>query len=96
MKSAMWVELRAATLNASEGEPIPAALVNVLQHLILSHHGQPEFGAARVAAVAGVWARTAQVWRDDEGALNRTMAEIDRLLKRADKALGRVGAGWSG
>ena len=50
VKSAMWVELRAAKLNADGGEPIPDALVNVLQHLILSHHGQPEFGAARVPA----------------------------------------------
>lgn len=53
-------------------------------------------GAARVAAVAAVWARTVQVWRDDEGALNRTMAEIDRRLKSADKALARISAGWSG
>lgn len=52
-------------------------------------------GAARVAAVTGVWARTLQVWRDDEGALNRTMAEIDGLLKRTDKQLAQVGAGWS-
>ena len=53
-------------------------------------------GALRLAAVAGVWARTLQVWRDDEGALNRTMAEIDKLLTRADKRLSRVGAGFQG
>ncbi len=52
-------------------------------------------GGARVAAMTGVWGRTLQVWRDDEGALNRTMAEIDRRLKRADQALRRIGAGWS-
>lgn len=52
-------------------------------------------GGARVAALTGVWGRVLQVWRDDEGALNRTMAEIDRRLKRADKALRRVGAGWT-
>lgn len=52
-------------------------------------------GGARVAALTAVWARTLQVWRDDEGALNRTMAEIDRLLKRTDKQLVQVGAGWS-
>ena len=50
-------------------------------------------GALRVAAFTGVWARVLQVWRDDEGALNRTMAEIDKLLARTEKRLARVGAG---
>ena len=51
-------------------------------------------GALRLAALTGAWARTLQVWRDDEGALNRTMAEIDKLLTRADQRLSRVGAGF--
>ena len=51
-------------------------------------------GALRLAALTPAWARTLQVWRDDEGALNRTMAEIDRLLRRASKRLARVGAGF--
>lgn len=51
-------------------------------------------GALRLAAVTAVWARVLQVWRDDEGALNRTMAEIDRQLARADARLKRVGAGF--
>ena len=51
VKSAMWVEMRAARLNAdANGEPIAADVVNVVQHLILSHHGQPEFGAAKLPA----------------------------------------------
>ena len=52
-------------------------------------------GALRLTALTAVWARTLQVWRDDEGALNRTMAEIDRRLKEADGRLARVKAGWS-
>ena len=48
----------------------------------------------RVAAMTAVWARTAQVWRDDTGALNRTMAEIDRRLKQMRERLGRIGAGF--
>ena len=44
--------------------------------------------------MAAVWARTAQVWRDDEGALNRTMAEIDKRLKQMRTHLGRLGAGF--
>jgi hypothetical protein len=35
-----------------------------------------------------------QVWRDDEGALNRTMAEIDQRLKQMRERLGRIRAGF--
>lgn len=51
-------------------------------------------GAARLAAMTAVWARVLQVWRDDEGALNRTMAEIDKQLRAMRDRLGRVGAGF--
>lgn len=51
-------------------------------------------GALRVAAMAAVWARVLQVWRDDEGALNRTMAEIDKRLRQMRERLGKVGAGF--
>lgn len=50
VKSAVWVEFKAKEAEAAIGEPIPCALVDVIQHLILSHHGEPEFGAARVPA----------------------------------------------
>jgi hypothetical protein len=48
----------------------------------------------RLAAMTLVWGRVAQVWRDDEGALNRTMAEIDKRLKQMRTRLGRIGAGF--
>jgi len=51
-------------------------------------------GAARVAAMTATWARILQVWRDDEGALNRTMAEIDARLKSMREALRKVKAGF--
>lgn len=51
-------------------------------------------GALRLAAMTAVWARVLQVWRDDDGALNRTMAEIDRRLKELRSRLGRVQAGF--
>ncbi len=51
-------------------------------------------GAARLAAMTAVWARVLQVWRDDEGALNRTMAEIDKRLKQMRERLKTVGAGF--
>ena len=51
-------------------------------------------GALRLAAMTAVWARVLQVWRDDEGALNRTMAELDKRLKQMRDRLKRVGAGF--
>jgi AcrR family transcriptional regulator len=51
-------------------------------------------GAARVAAMTAVWARVLQVWRDDEGALNRTMAEIDKRLRQMAERLERIDAGF--
>jgi hypothetical protein len=48
----------------------------------------------RVIAMALVWARVIQVWRDDEGALNRTMAELDKRLRQLRERLGRIGAGF--
>jgi hypothetical protein len=50
--------------------------------------------APRLAAMTLVWGRIAQVWRDDEGALNRTMAEIDKRLRQMRERLGRIGAGF--
>jgi AcrR family transcriptional regulator len=48
----------------------------------------------RILVLTAVWARIAQVWRDDEGALNRTMAEIDKRLRQMRDVLGRVRAGF--
>ncbi|HEY5071144.1 MAG TPA: TetR family transcriptional regulator [Caulobacteraceae bacterium] len=48
----------------------------------------------RLAAMTAVWARAARVWRDDEGALNRTMAEIDLRLKQMRRRLKMVRAGF--
>ena len=48
----------------------------------------------RLAAMSLVWVRVVQVWRDDEGALNRTMAEIDKRLKQMRGRLQRIGAGF--
>jgi AcrR family transcriptional regulator len=48
----------------------------------------------RLAAMTLVWGRIVQVWRADEGACNRTMAEIDKRLKQMRTRLGRIGAGF--
>jgi hypothetical protein len=51
-------------------------------------------GALRLAAMTAVWARVLQVWRDDEGALNRTMAEIDKRLRQMRGSLERLAASY--
>ena len=48
----------------------------------------------RILAMTAVWARTVQVWRDDEGALNRTMAEIDKRRKQRREHRGWIRAGF--
>ncbi len=50
VKSAMWVEQKAKVAENTLGEPIPRNLIDVLQHIILSHHGTPEFGAVKTPA----------------------------------------------
>lgn len=46
VQGAMWVEQKAAEAGAKRGKPLRKDLVMVLTHIILSHHGEPEFGAA--------------------------------------------------
>ncbi len=50
VKAAMWVESKATEAEKILGEPIPRNVIDVLQHIILSHHGQVEFGAVKVPA----------------------------------------------
>lgn len=89
-------------------EPDRAALIalaNELPRLGLAAHFPPtaraileaagvEATMPRLGAMIAVWVRVAQVWRDDEGALNRTMAEIDLRLKQMRERLSRIGAGF--
>ncbi len=47
VKSAIWVEHKRRTAEQALGEPVPQAIIDVLQHIIISHHGIPEFGAIK-------------------------------------------------
>ena len=47
VKSAMWVEEKARAAEATLGERIPRSLIDVLQHIIISHHGEAEYGAVK-------------------------------------------------
>ena len=50
VKSAIWVEDYARKAETTLGEAIPRNLIDVLQHIILSHHGQAEFGSPKTPA----------------------------------------------
>ncbi len=43
---AIWIQQRADEIGRRRGKPLRRDLAMVLQHIVLSHHGQPEFGAA--------------------------------------------------
>ncbi len=49
VKGAMWIERKAIEAEKALGEPIPQPLIDVLQHILLSHHGETslDFGSAR-------------------------------------------------
>jgi 3'-5' exoribonuclease len=50
VKSAMWVEDKRKQAEAVLGETIPQPLIDVIQHIILSHHGETEFGSPKTPA----------------------------------------------
>ena len=47
VKSAIWLDQHARKAEQLLGEKIPQGLVDVLEHIIISHHGVPEFGAIK-------------------------------------------------
>jgi 3'-5' exoribonuclease len=52
VKSAMWIGEKAKVAEQMLGEPIPQPLIDVLQHIVLSHHGDVSdgFGSAKSPA----------------------------------------------
>jgi 3'-5' exoribonuclease len=50
VKSVLWLEQKAKDAEQTLGEPIPRPLIDVLQHIILSHHDRPEFGSPKTPA----------------------------------------------
>ena len=98
----------AAMARVEAMEPHRAALIAISKGpgvLVFAHHAPRTARAIleaagvdatppRLAAMTAVWLRIVQVWRDDEGALNRTMAEIDKRLKTMRERLGRIRSGF--
>ena len=58
VKSAMWVEQKAVEAETLTGRAIPRDVIDVLEHTILSHHGELSlgFGSAKSPATPEAWA----------------------------------------
>ncbi|HEV2362972.1 MAG TPA: TetR family transcriptional regulator [Caulobacteraceae bacterium] len=90
------MEPHRAALTAIIGAENPLALAPHLPRTaraILEGAGIPAT-PARWAAMSALWTRIVQVWRDDGGALNRTMAEIDKRLRQFRSLMRRLGEGF--
>lgn len=51
VQAANWIDRKADAVAAKTGKPFPNELRWVLQHIVLSHHGQYEFGSPKLPAV---------------------------------------------
>jgi len=49
--AAIWVSEKAAQIAQETSEPFPQRTVDLLQHIILSHHGAHEFGSPKLPAI---------------------------------------------
>nr|MBC8522302.1 hypothetical protein [PVC group bacterium] len=47
-RGASWLEEKAKVAEEELGQPLPDGLLTVLQHIVLSHHGLLEHGAAKL------------------------------------------------
>jgi 3'-5' exoribonuclease len=47
VRGAIWLQVKAAVAAKASGHKLPGDTLRVLQHILVSHHGEPEFGAAK-------------------------------------------------
>lgn len=50
MRGVIWLQVKAAIAAKKSGERLPGETLRVLQHILLSHHGELEHGAVKVPA----------------------------------------------
>jgi 3'-5' exoribonuclease len=50
VKATMWVDEKRKAAEAKLGRALPQPLIDVIQHIILSHHGETEFGSPKTPA----------------------------------------------
>jgi len=51
VECAIWIDQKCRTVGEQRGEPFPDDLRGALQHIVLAHHGQYEFGSPRLPAM---------------------------------------------
>jgi 3'-5' exoribonuclease len=51
VQAAIWIDQKCRAVEAETGEPFPADIKTAIQHLVLSHHGQYEFGSPKLPAM---------------------------------------------
>ena len=49
-QGAIWIQEKAAAVESKTGQPVPGRIKWALQHILVSHHGQYEFGALKLPA----------------------------------------------
>lgn len=49
--AAIWVHEKASKIGEETSEPFPQLLVDLLQHIVLSHHGELEFGSPKLPMI---------------------------------------------
>ena len=49
--AAVWIQEKATLVADDMGEPFPIKTINLLQHIVLSHHGVHEFGSPKLPAI---------------------------------------------
>ena len=50
VRGVIWLQFKAAVAAKQSGHRLPSEALRVLQHIIISHHGKPEYGAAKIPA----------------------------------------------
>jgi len=50
-QAVLWIGEKADAIAARTGKPFPKPLRSVLQHIVLSHHGQYQFGSPKLPAI---------------------------------------------
>ena len=95
----VWLEKKAAAVAEDTGEPFPQRTLDLLEHIVLSHHGVYEYGSPKLPAIpeaffihyldnldAKMWMTTHQIANDPDAEASFTpyARELEtRLYKRS-------------
>ena len=103
MLAALWVAQKAAQVAAETGEDFPQRTVDLLQHIILSHHGEYEYGSPKLPMIpeafvvhyldnldAKIFMTTSAIDKDPDPSSSFT-AWLPQLQARIYKHSGKLG-----